>query len=286
MSRRHRRYGFRPPCKAPEGRTLLSLFPSVTDYGGLVGAEAVAVGDFNHDGNLDLVGADDNSVALLTGRGDGTFGPSRLFPIGTSLQSGQNPAAIAVGDLKGDGRPDIVTADQASGTVSVLFNQGGGRFAAVQSYAAGSEPTAVVIGDLNGDGKLDIVTADLGSHKVSVLYGNGDGTFGAPETVPAGLGPVSVVLADLTGDGKLDMVVGDSYSGMISVLMNEGGTFGPPINFAAPFSYDLASQGIAVGDFQRRRQARAVNGCVAYDRHQPEAPARAAASGSLAGASG
>ena len=183
-------------------------------------------------------------VTVRQGLGAGRFGPARSYAVGA------DPIGIAAGDLNGDGRPDIVTVNQASDTVSVLLNEGHGRFATAQSYAAGAGPSSIAIGDLNGDGKLDIVAADRDGHDVSILLGNGNGTFEAPITFPAGLGPVSVALGDLTGNGKLDIIVGDSYSGMISVLLNQGDDrFGPPIPFAVPVSYNLASQGVAVGDF-------------------------------------
>ena len=112
------------------------------------------------------------TVTVRQGLGSGRFGPSRTYAVGP------DPIAIAVGDVNGDGRPDIIIADQASGAVSVLLNQGNGLIRRRTDLHRRSDALVLAIGDINGDGKLDIVTANHDGNDVSVLLGKGDGTFG------------------------------------------------------------------------------------------------------------
>ena len=86
--------------------------------------------------------------------------------------TGQGPQGVAVGDLRGNGRLDIVTAN-TSGSVSVLLGNGNGTFQPAVNYA--TVGTSLALGQLQPGGPLDIVTA--GGSTVSVLLGNGNGTF-------------------------------------------------------------------------------------------------------------
>ena len=80
------------------------------------------------------------------------------------------------GDFNGDGKSDLVVANQYSSNVSILLGNGDGTFAAAVNYAA-ADPLSVAVGDFNGDGKSDLAVANSGSNTVSILLGNGDGTF-------------------------------------------------------------------------------------------------------------
>ncbi|WP_407571665.1 FG-GAP repeat domain-containing protein [Deinococcus altitudinis] len=203
---------------------------------------AVTLGDLNGDGKLDLVtansGSNDVSVLLgLLGPGDGTFGAQTPYRVGTA------PAAVTLGDLNGDGKLDLVTANSGSNDVSVLLGQGDGTFGVQTPYRVGIAPVSVALGDLNGDGFLDLVTANTDSGDVSVLLGRGDGTLGAPVTYAGGVQPGSVVLGDVNGDGKLDIVTTtfDSSGGLVLSGQGDG-------TFRAPVSSGVASLFAALGD--------------------------------------
>jgi hypothetical protein len=202
----------------------------------------VAVGDFNGDGNLDLVASNyyDNTISVLLGNGDGTFQNQVVY------YAGSGASEIGVGDLNGDGKLDLAIVD-TNDVVAVLLGNGDGTFQPPVPYATGHAPAWVNIADLNGDGVLDLVVTASGSNAVSVLLGNGNGTF-RPHTdfaVPAGA--VRSEVADLNGDGKLDlMVVPWSSSDVVSVLLGNGdGTFQPPVTFATGSRPEY----VAVGDF-------------------------------------
>ena len=136
---------------------------------------AIAVGDFDGDGQLDLAVANSYSgnVSVLTGNGDGTFRPAVNYPVG------YNPTAIVAGDFAGDGRLDLAVTVEVSftaGDLSVLLNNGDGTFRPAGEYLIGSDTIAIVAGDFTGDGHLDVALADQ-QGSVEVLLGNGDGTF-------------------------------------------------------------------------------------------------------------
>ena len=101
-------------------------------------------------------------VSVFFNQGDGTFEAPREH------ETGRYPNAVAIGDLNGDGAPDLATANQTN-TVSVLANWGDGSFVARRDFRTGEDPWSIAIGDLNGDGKADLATASESSDAVSVL---------------------------------------------------------------------------------------------------------------------
>ena len=162
-----------------------------------------------------------------------------LFAAPLSFDTGLNPQSVAIGDLNGDGKPDLVTANYNynSGTVSVLLGNGDGTFVPKADYATGTGPYSVAIGDLNGDRKPDLVAANSTTNTASVLLGNGDGSFGAKTDYGTGFYPVSVAIGDVNADGKPDLVVANSTSQTVSVLLNAGGGIPTPIALALVDAY-------------------------------------------------
>lgn len=203
---------------------------------------AVAVGDFNGDGKLDLVTVDgyDSVVSVLLGNGNGTF----QAPVHNVVAL--SPLSVAVGDFNGDGKTDLVTPSYYQDVVSVLLGNGDGTFQAPVNYPAGHTPRSVAAGDFNGDGDLDLAVADDTVASVSVLLGNGDGTFRAPVTYSAFANPYSVAVGDFNGDGKPDLVTANHGGDNVSVLLNNGdGTFRAAMNFPAGAN----PRWVAVADF-------------------------------------
>jgi hypothetical protein len=137
----------------------------------------------------------------------------------TDLDSGGNGAGgVAVGDLAGNGKQDIVAANGFSSTISVLDGNGDGTFGAPTIYAA-SFPWAVVLADMGQRGKPDIVAANFFAG-VSVLLNNGDGTFAVHQDFAGGdshVGHQELALADFNGDGLPDVASANSNTATVSV---------------------------------------------------------------------
>jgi hypothetical protein len=130
------------------------------------------------------------------------------------------PRSVALGDVNGDGKIDIATADSGSNTVSTLLGAGAGVFATHTQFIVGDSPLSVSIGDLNGDGKPDLATANFNSMNASVLLATGGGGFAAQRLFGVAFDPNTIAMGNLNGDGKLDLVTANSSGTGLSVLLN------------------------------------------------------------------
>ncbi|HYA25040.1 MAG TPA: VCBS repeat-containing protein, partial [Terriglobales bacterium] len=194
---------------------------------------ALAVGDFNRDGKLDVaVGVYLTSqVAVLLGNGNGTFRPATYYSISTQEESVES---IAVADFNHDGILDLAVNDRLDGSVKVLMGNGDGTFQTPINLALGSNcsPYQVMVGDANGDGNPDLVTLDEGGlcPDISVILGNGDGTFQSPINTLRPYPANAFAVGDFNRDGKLDLVTVGQFGSTseVGILLGNGdGTFQP-----------------------------------------------------------
>jgi hypothetical protein len=152
-----------------------------------------------------------------------SFAPAHTYAVADASQ-------VAVGDVNGDGRPDVVVGSSFSDTVSVLLNSGDGSLAPGQ-VLTGLGALSVAIRDIDRDGRADLAVADGGG--IAIMRGNGDGTFGQRvEIALDGRTPIDVEVADLDNDGHLDLVTANVLDDDVSIVMGEGG-----LTFAAPARY-------------------------------------------------
>ena len=177
-------------------------------------------------GSLGLNLVDNGSIRDAVGHPLTTPSAAATFASQVTFATGSQPKSVTLGDVNGDGKPDLVVANFGSNTVSVMLGNGNGTFQAQQTFATGLNPLSATLADLNGDGKLDIIVADQGVNRVSVLLGNGNGTFQAQQTFSTSIIPYSVTVGDVNGDGSPDLVVANFGNNSVSVLLGNGnGTF-------------------------------------------------------------
>jgi hypothetical protein len=187
-------------------------------------ASLIATGDFNGDGETDLVATGYNIISVLLGNGDGTFQNAVITSPSFSVSS------FGPGDFNGDGKLDLATAGSFgfSASVNILLGNGDGTFRYGASYPGGTAPASIAVADFNGDHKLDLAIADSEGNGISVLLGRGDGTFRKAVNYPTPF-PTWVTTADVNGDHIPDLVaaVFTDPSGATVFLGNGDGTFRP-----------------------------------------------------------
>ena len=219
------------------------VFPLGLGSGGLL---EVLPADLTGDGLLDFVlvetGFQGFPGRIDTWVANGVGGYT--VHIGALLQGGTSSAGV--GDVNGDGRPDVIASNSTAGSLSVLAGLGDGTFAAPVSFSVGGSPGQLLLRDLDGDDLLDIVLVDPSLGRVLVLTGLGGGHFTALQSVPVPGQPSWLSAGRLDGDGALDLLVSAGGNGELALLRGVGdGTF----TVVATVSHVPLTVGSALGDF-------------------------------------
>ena len=183
--------------------------------------KAIAVGDLNGDGKPDLVvtnfcGSDstcksNGTATVFLAQSNGSYAAASSYSLGNG------PVAVALADLNGDGKLDLVALNRTDKSYTVMLGNGDGTFGEALTYPLGKSPLALVAGDFNKDGKPDLaISSDCGSGsctqpgEVDILLGRGDGSFAAANTYTVGYAPSSLAAGDLNGDGIPDLAVANA----------------------------------------------------------------------------
>ncbi len=181
-------------------------------------------GDFNGDGIPDVAAVGDLGLDILRGAGDGSLGTAEHY------FAGSYPAALAIGELDGDGRPDIlVTSVQefysAVGDLIAFLGRADATFG--QPRSGSGHAGSIAGADFNGDGHADLIAAGRSPDQFTVLFGHGDGTLDVgPSYGYVSDGPVSVVAGDFNEDSHPDVAISLGYRGMTVRLGDADGSFG------------------------------------------------------------
>ena len=196
------------------------------------------------------------SASFVSGQGvsTGLGGSSVPNPI-VNYPTGNAPSFITTVSLRDNGVNDLIVANSADNTVSVLLGNGDGTFNTQVTYPTGTDPVSIATGQFNNgttatnnDDFPDIAVANKAANTVSILLGNpsGDGTFQPKVDIPTGNQPVSVVSAnfhDLTGvSGAVDLAVANQADSTISIYQGNGnGTFQTPTLIKLPAGFEPSS---------------------------------------------
>jgi subtilisin family serine protease len=249
-----------------DGSLTINSFAPRVDLPSFGGAPwGLAVADVDGDGKLDLVVSDSSNDRVLVYRNISTVGTltANSFAAPVNFSVGTDPRAVRVGDLDGDGRPDIVCVNNGDNTLSILRNIGTAgslttnSFASQVALATGPEPHDLAIADLDGDGKPDLIQPNYVPSFFSVFRNtsvpgaiNTNSFAARVDFATSGEGN-SIIVGDVDGDGKPDVTVGLASGSAIAVYRNlaspgelDTNSFAAEVDFPAPGSV----RGLGMGD--------------------------------------
>ena len=225
------------------------------------GAGEMAVADVNSDGKLDVAFASHDSygVTLLTGDGKGGLATAPTSPIVMRLGEHPHTHGLAVADVNGDNKPDLITCNSTDNDISIALGDGRGSFTRVpQSYPVGPSPYPFAVGDVNNDGWADIVATATAtgpqrreqlplSRALTLILSDGKGGR-LPRQLPIRTGePWFAAIADLNRDGKADIVATHHEQSALTVLIGDGRGGFSEAN-GSPFDFGAAAYHLVIAD--------------------------------------
>ena len=216
----------------------------------------IAAGDLDGDGKIDLVVADQGTDSLSIFRNMSTIGITiNSFAPRVSLATSGTPIAVAIADLNGDGKPEIISANSSDSTLTLFQNIStsgsltSGSFMAGIDFKLNSAPNSIALGDFNGDGQPDIAAANGNSNTVSIFQNTNNfgsaisiNSLGAEADFTTASLPFGLAIADLNGDGRPDLVATSSSNNAVSVFLSDVGAASITVN-TIPINFGYVVQG-------------------------------------------
>jgi hypothetical protein len=190
--------------------------------------QRVRVGDINGDGKSDIIttNLEGDSVTILLGDSKGGFKQST----GSPFPCGDSPFNFAIGDVNGDGKPDLAIVNSPSSTadrhgkdgLTILLGDGAGgfRMLAGSPFATGRIPNRVAIGNVNGDGVADIAVSSPDGNNITLFLMSSKGVASS-STIAIGGKPKGLAIRDFNGDGKADMVITNNSDNTVTVMLSK-----------------------------------------------------------------
>jgi hypothetical protein len=211
---------------------------------------SIAINDFNNDNRSDVVVANSgtDSLGILLGSGNGTFGMEMTYLIGTDA----HPQYVSTFDINKDNQIDIVSANSKINGISVIMGYGNGSFADQIIYSTGTDsyPYAVVAADLNNDNRLDFLVVNQGTDSVGIFFGYNYTTFQSETTYSSmgNLEPFGIVVSDFNNDKYLDIATVFFGSDSLGIIFGYGsGSFSNMVIYST--GIDSQPQDLAEADF-------------------------------------
>ncbi|HZN05113.1 MAG TPA: VCBS repeat-containing protein, partial [Candidatus Polarisedimenticolia bacterium] len=221
------------------------------------GLEYPMLGDFDEDGDADIVASNTSGVFFLRGHGDGSFEPEvQVAAISSNLR-------IAAARLDADAHLDLAVGAYQAGTVQVFAGTGVGTFAPGASVAVGSSPQVVAAGDFDGDGNNDLAALVTlsGPGNLAVMFGAADGSLTAPLTIPLDTSSSRMTTADFDLDGRDDIAVA-YFVGHEAIFFGEPGRTFTQLRFAGATANGIASDNFEAADFNRDGRPDLISGSL------------------------
>jgi hypothetical protein len=205
------------------GRVTAGESAALVTYNVGARPRAIATGDLDRDGRLDVVVANsgDSTLSVLFGAGSG-----QLRPAASPIPAGQEPSDVDAVDLDRDGDVDLVVANHETSNITVLLNDGHAHFvqASGSPFNTGARPHVhgLATGDFNGDAWMDVAVESADTKEVRLLRG---GPRGLGEAIAISVGTMPYYrlgAADVTGDGHPDVLVPGQGDNTVRVVQREG----------------------------------------------------------------